>query len=55
MARYKIAYTLKDGRKRHCYVEAIPGTPLIALLSKAGIYALEGITIRKVSEVRKVA
>lgn len=55
MAKYKIDYTLKDGRKRRCYVEAVPGTPIIALLSKAGIYAFEGITVRKVSEVKKVA
>ena len=54
MAKYKIAYTLKDGRKRHCYVEAVPGTPIIALISKAGL-CFEGIKIRKVSEIRKVA
>ena len=55
MAKYKIDYTLKDGRKRRCYIEAVPGTPIVALISKAGLYAFEGITIRKVSEVRKVA
>ena len=54
MTKFKIDYTLKDGRKRRCYVEAIPGTPAIALISKAGLYAFEGIIVRKISEIRKV-
>lgn len=53
MAKFRVDYTLKDGRKRRCYVEAVPGTPLVAILSKAGVYESGGMKIRKVSEVKK--
>lgn len=52
MTKYKIDYTLKDGRKRRCYVDATPGTPIIALLSKVGI-CISDVFIKKVSEVKK--
>ena len=55
MVKFKIDYTLKDGRKRRCYVEAVPGTPAIALICKAGLYAFEGIKIRRISEMGKAS
>lgn len=53
MSLFRIDYTLPDGRKRKCYVEAVPGTPIVALLSKAGLDST--IVVRKISEVRKAA
>lgn len=54
MTKYRIDYTLPDGKKRKTYIEAVPGTPYNALLSKAGVCVNEGIVINRVVDLGNV-